>query len=200
MKKNLMPLLMALSIGLLYAIKNIYIFMILYVGISIYMVYNAIKSIININTCKIKTFSKIDLYYREQKIGVVIFLAWIFIMLLVNWKLDINYVLENFSKTSFNEQYLFISAISCSIWVICLLIVYLYVKVKSNNWILYKEGFLLGDGILYSFDSVKSYEFKTSWKGIKYNNLVLTFDNKAIKTLYIYNEDIDKFKDLLERL
>ncbi|MGX4599131.1 hypothetical protein [Faecalimicrobium sp. JNUCC 81] len=199
MKNSFMPLLMALSIGLLHAIKNIYIFIIVFTGLSIYMVYNAIKSIINIKTCKIKTFSKIDLYYREQKIGVFIFLAWIFMMLFVNWKLDINYVLENFYKASFNEQYLFIAAINSSVWLICPLIVCAYVKVKSKNEILYKEGVLFGDGKLYSFDSVKSYEFKTSWKGIKYNNLVLTFDNKAIKTLYIYNEDIDKFKDLLER-
>ncbi|WP_147568476.1 hypothetical protein [[Clostridium] dakarense] len=76
---------------------------------------------------------------------------------------------------------------------------YICDKIKSKNWILYKEGFLLGDGILYSFDSVESYEFKTSFKGIKYNNLVLNFDNKAIKTLYIYKDDIDKFKDLLDK-
>lgn len=200
MKKNLMPLLMALSIGLLYIIKNIYFFIMLFTGVSVYMVYNIIKSIINIKNYKVNTFSKIDLYCREPGVVIIFLIILMFTIIISSWDIDFIYILKNFSKISFKEQHNFIYTISCSIWVICPLIMYICDKIKSNNWILYKEGFLLGDGKLYSFDSVKSYEFKTSWKGIKYNNLVLTFDNKVIKILYIYNEDIDKFKDLLERL
>ena len=62
---------------------------------------------------------------------------------------------------------------------------------------MYKEGLILENGKLYSFDNVKSYEFKVSARGIKYRDLILTFEDKTVKKLYIYKDDTDKFKDLL---
>lgn len=190
-----------LWIGLvfLYSIENINIFIILFTGISIYVVHKFITNIIDIKTFKNKVSSKIDLYCKEPIIGIFIFFFWVFFIIIANRGLDFKYIIENFYKVPFKEQHLFIFTINGSIWMLCFFIMSIYAKISSKKGILYKEGFLLGDGKLYRFDSVKSYDFNISFKGIKYNNLVLNFDNKVTKTLHIYKDDIEKFKDLLEK-
>lgn len=194
-------LLVILLIGIVFLsiiLKNIYFFSIVVGAFSICIIYILIKTIVYRKKSKNKVSSKVDLYCKGQEgIGI----CWIYLPILINIgnHLNFNYILKNFSQVSFKEQYLFIFIVNGAIWALCFLIMFIYEKTDSKKGIVYKEGLILSDGKLYSFDMVKNYKFNTSFKGVKYRDLVLTYDNKTVKTVCIYNEDIDKFKALLDK-
>lgn len=179
-------------------IKNIYLFIVLLFGVTIYSLYESIKNIVSRRNSKRKVSSKIDLYCKE--FGELDSL-WMLLPIIVIAGDDINfkYILKNFSKVSFSDQLSFIFSIFGFIWILCFLTVFICSKRDSKKGIVYKEGLILENGKLYSFDNVKNYEFKVSARGIKYRDLILTFDDKTVKKLYIYKDDIDKFKDLLDK-
>lgn len=190
-----------LFVGVLFLspiIENIYLFTILISVISISIVYMCIKSVNYRKVSNKKISSRIDLYCKE---AVVTDRFWIYfiIFMMADYSLDFKYILENFSKVPFKEQSLFIVDINSVIWILCLLIMFIYTKISSKKGILYKEGLILDDGKFYSFESAKSYNFKSSFRGREYRDLVLKYDNKTFKTVYIYNDDIDKFKALLDK-
>lgn len=186
------------SVFLAVIIKNIYFLAILTCGLSTIMIFTFIKSIIDRKTSKTRVSSKINLYCKEP-IGIGIFLMYFPLLIKINYDLNFNHVLENFSKVTFKEQYTFIFIINSFIWILLLLILFIHAKIDSKKGIVYKEGLILADGKLYTFDSVKSYEFTSSYKGIKYRNLILTYNKKTVKTINIYKDDIDKFKTLLDQ-
>ncbi|MGX4599134.1 hypothetical protein [Faecalimicrobium sp. JNUCC 81] len=194
-------LLVILLIGIVFLsiiLKNIYFFSIVVGTFSICIIYILVNTIVYRKKSKNKVSSKVDLYCKGQE-GIGIF--WIYFPILINIgnDLNFNYILENFSEVSFKEQYLFIFIINGVIWALCFLIMFIYEKIDSKKGIVYREGLILSDGKLYSFDKVKNYKFNTSFKGMKYRDLVLTYDDKNVKTVCIYNEDIDKFKALLDK-
>ncbi|WP_147568477.1 hypothetical protein [[Clostridium] dakarense] len=156
------------------------------------------KSVNYRRSSKKKVSSRIDLYCKEAELPDRFWIYFTIIMM-VDYSLDFKYILENFSKVPFKEQSLFIVDINSVIWILCLLIMLIYSKASSRKGILYKEGLILDDGKFYSFESIKSYNFKSSFRGTKYRDLVLKYDNKTFKRMYIYNEDIDKFKTLLDK-
>ncbi|MBO3443912.1 hypothetical protein [Clostridium sp. CCUG 7971] len=193
--------LVILLIGILFLsiiLKNIYFFSVVVGAFSICIIYILVNTIVYRKKSKNKVSSKVDLYCKGQEgIGM----CWIYFPILISIgnDLNFNYILENFSEVSFKEQYLFIFIINGVIWALCFLIMFIYEKIDSKKGIVYREGLILSDGKLYSFDKVKNYKFNTSFKGMKYRDLVLTYDDKNIKTVCIYNEDIDKFKALLDK-
>ncbi|MGX4599130.1 hypothetical protein [Faecalimicrobium sp. JNUCC 81] len=179
-------------------IENIYLLNVLIFGISIYSLYESIKNIVYMESSKRKISSKMNLYCKE--LGVTGNLLTFFIILInIDYHIKIKYILENFSKVSFSEQLQFVINIYGILWISGILIVFIYFKISLREGIIYKEGLILDKSKLYSFYSTKSYEFKTSVKGIKYRDLVLTYDDKVVKTLRIYKDDVDKFKDLLDK-
>lgn len=191
--------LLFIGLGILsFIFKSIYFFIITFSGFSIFLVYTLIKSVKYRKISKTEVSSKIDLYCKES--GIIVD-YWVYLILWSNVKYDLNfkYILENFSKSIFKEQFFFVYDISIVICILCALIMFIYAIIDSKKGIIYKEGLILGDGKLYRFDRIKSYEFKTSFKGREYRDLVLNFNKKISKTMYIYKDDIDKFKELLEK-
>ncbi|MBO3443908.1 hypothetical protein [Clostridium sp. CCUG 7971] len=179
-------------------IKNIYLFIVLLFGFTIYSLYESIKNIVSRRNSKRKVSSKIDLYCKE--FGALDSI-WMFFYIIIIAGDDINfkYIVKNFSRVSFSDQLSFVFSIFGFIWILFFLTVFIYSKSDSKKGIVYKEGLILENGKLYSFDSIKSYEFKVSGRGIKYSDLVLTFDGKTVKKLYVYKDDTDKFKELLDK-
>lgn len=178
--------------------ENIYFFIIAFSGYSIFTIYTLIKIIMNRKVSKTKVSSKIDLYCEESRILSEYWYNFIFCAS-IKYDLNFKYILQNFSKSTFLDQFFFVFNINMVICILCVLTMYIYAKIDSKKGILYKEGFISGEGKLYSFNNLKSYKIKTSFKGRQYRDLVLTYNNKAVKTLYIYKDDIDKFKDLLDK-
>ncbi|MGX4599135.1 hypothetical protein [Faecalimicrobium sp. JNUCC 81] len=157
-----------------------------------------IKSVNYREASKKKVSERIDLYCKEIEVTDRFWIYFI-IFMMVDYSLDFKYIMENFAKVPFEEQSLFIVDINSIIWILCLLIMFIYTKASSRKGILYKEGLILDDGKFYSFESAKSYNFKSSFRGTKYRDLVLKYDNKTFKRMYIYNEEIDKFKAILDK-
>lgn len=179
-------------------IENIYIFAILISVISISTVYMCIENVNHRKDSKKRVSGRIDLYCKEVEVTDRFWIYFI-IFMMVDYSLDFKYIMKNFSEVPFKEQYLFIFDINSVIWILCLLIMFIYTKASSMKGVLYKEGLILDDGKFYSFESIKSYNFKSSFRGKKYRELVLKYDNKTFKRMYIYNDDIDKFKALLDK-
>lgn len=184
--------------ALFFIFKNVYFFIILFLGFSVFSVYLVIKNIIDRKISKTKVSSRSDLYCKEQGEMFIFWMLWPTFLRICD-DLNFKYILENFSKVTFKEQFLFMFTISGFIWVLCILIMFINVKIGSKKGIVYKEGLILQNGKLYSFDNVRSYEFKTSFKGMKYRDLILTYNGEFVKTVCIYKDDIDKFKELLEK-
>lgn len=187
-----------ISIFLSILIENIYFSTILISLFSVYMAYLIIKNSVYRKISKTKVSSRIDLYCKEAGIKND-FLIFFILIPNVNYIFEFIFTLENFYNMDFINQFLFILNISIFILMMCFLIKFIYTKIDTKKGIVYKEGLILDNGKLYRFDSVKGYEFINSFEDSGYIDLILTYDEKTIKTMYIHNEDIDKFKALLDK-
>jgi hypothetical protein len=158
--------------------KNIYLFTLLISGLTLYTIYIYVTSLINGRISRGKVSTKIDLYCKYP-FDSNIFIVYLIIL-------------------PFVDQYEFIYNMNAIIWVIIFTLMGIQNKFNFKKGIVFKEGIILDDGNLYRFDYVKKYEIKHSDKGFKYRDLVLTYKDNKIKTVYIYKYDIEEFKGLLE--
>lgn len=179
-------------------IKNIYLFIIAITGFTIYLIYVYITCVTNRKVYKVEVSEKINLYCKSRLEDSFSFTYISAIVPIVNFDIDFKYIIGNFFTAPFMDQFEFIYIINAILWLVMFISIERYIKIDSKQGILYKEGLILENGRLYRFSNVKSYEFKTSFKGIKYRELVLTFDDNKVKTVYIYKDDIEKFKELLK--